>query len=130
MSNFTFFHNVFYAICILQSFYSYISVVVCSFFESGMVSKWCIREWLSSSKDYKIFYSSKLMALAGNKFKVAITINFVCQMIENTVAKQKLVYIYFLLVPPFFYKYKDKTKGHYLTQLLFACFLNKSKFCC
>ena len=33
MSNFTFFHNVFYAICTLKSFNSHISVVVCSFFE-------------------------------------------------------------------------------------------------
>ena len=47
MSNFTFFHNVFYAICILKSFNSHISVVVCSFFEFGMVSKWCIREWVN-----------------------------------------------------------------------------------
>ena len=49
MSNFTFFHNVFYAICILKSFDSHISVVVCCFFEFGMVSKWCIREWVNMS---------------------------------------------------------------------------------
>ena len=47
MSNFTFFHNVFYAICILKSFNSHISVVVCSFFEFRTVSKWCIREWVN-----------------------------------------------------------------------------------
>ena len=47
MSNFTFFHNVFYAICILKSFNSHISVVVCNFFEFGTVSKWCIREWVN-----------------------------------------------------------------------------------
>ena len=35
MSNFTHFHNVFYAICILKSFNSYISFVVFSFFEFG-----------------------------------------------------------------------------------------------
>ena len=35
MSNFTFFLNVSYPICILKSFNSYISVVVCSFFEDG-----------------------------------------------------------------------------------------------
>ena len=35
MSNFTFFQNVFYAICILNSFNSHISVVVCSLFEFG-----------------------------------------------------------------------------------------------
>ena len=45
MSNFTFFHNVFYAICILKSLNSHISVVICSFFEFRTVSKWCIREW-------------------------------------------------------------------------------------
>ena len=39
MSNFTFSHNVFYAICISKSFYSHHSVVVCTFFEFGMVSK-------------------------------------------------------------------------------------------
>ena len=35
MSNFTLFHKVFYAICILKSLNSYISVVICSFFEFG-----------------------------------------------------------------------------------------------
>ena len=45
MSNFTFFHNVFYAICILKSFNRHISFVICSFFEYGTVSKWCHREW-------------------------------------------------------------------------------------
>ena len=48
MSNFTFFHNVFHAICILKSFNSHISVVVFSFFEFGTVSKWCIEEWVKS----------------------------------------------------------------------------------
>ena len=49
LNNFTFFHNVFYAICILRFFNSHISVFVCSFFEFGMVSKWCrsIRELLN-----------------------------------------------------------------------------------
>ena len=49
MSNFTFFHNVFYSICILKSFNSHISVVVCRFFEFGTVSKCCIREWVKTS---------------------------------------------------------------------------------
>ena len=49
-SNFTFFHNVFYAICILKSFISHISVVFCSFFELWTVSKWCIREWVRKKK--------------------------------------------------------------------------------
>ena len=48
MSNFTFFDNVFYAICILKSFSSHISVVVYSFFEFGTVSKWCFTEWVNS----------------------------------------------------------------------------------
>ena len=43
-----FFHNVFYAICILKSINSHISVVVCSFFEFGTVSKWCLREWVKA----------------------------------------------------------------------------------
>ena len=43
---FTFFHNVFYGISFLKSFSSHISVVVCSFFEFGTVSKWCTREWV------------------------------------------------------------------------------------
>ena len=46
MSNFTFFHNVFYAICIFKSFKNHISVIVSRFFEFGTVSKWCIREML------------------------------------------------------------------------------------
>ena len=46
MNDFTLFHNVFYGFCILKSFTSHISVVICSFFQFGMVSKWCIREWV------------------------------------------------------------------------------------
>ena len=51
MRNFTFFHSVFYTICILKSFNSHISAIglqhmVCSFFEFGTFSKWCIREWV------------------------------------------------------------------------------------
>ena len=49
MSNFTFFHKVFYAICILKSFNSHISDVVCCFFEFGTVSKWCIRVRVKSA---------------------------------------------------------------------------------
>ena len=37
MSNFTFFHNVFYAISILKYFNSHTPVVLCSFFEFGTV---------------------------------------------------------------------------------------------
>ena len=52
MSNFTFFHNVFYAICILKSFDSHISVVVCSFFEFVTASKWCIRKWAKAKQNH------------------------------------------------------------------------------
>ena len=38
LSNFTFFHNVFYAVCILKCFNSRVSVLVCSFFKFGMIS--------------------------------------------------------------------------------------------
>ena len=50
LSNFTFSHNVFYAIRILKSFNSHISVVVCSFFEFGMASKWRTREWVKKRR--------------------------------------------------------------------------------
>ena len=50
MSNFTFFHNAFYTIYILKSFNSHISVVVCCFFEFGIVSKWCIVETTDSGE--------------------------------------------------------------------------------
>ena len=46
LSNFTFFHNVFYVICFVKSFNSYISVVACRVLEYGMVSKWFIGEWV------------------------------------------------------------------------------------
>ena len=46
MSNFIFYHDVSYAICILKSFNSHISVAVCKFFKFGTVSKWCVREWV------------------------------------------------------------------------------------
>ena len=59
ISNFTFFHNVFYAICILKSFNSHISFVVCSFFEFGTVSKWCRREWVKSLPHINLFDWSK-----------------------------------------------------------------------
>ena len=36
----------FFSICILKPFNSHISVVVCSFFEFGTVSKCWIREWV------------------------------------------------------------------------------------
>ena len=48
MGNSTFFHNVFYAICIIKSFDSHISVVIWSFFEFGMASKLSIKEWVKT----------------------------------------------------------------------------------
>ena len=50
--NFTFFHNVFYAISIVKSFNSHIIIVVSSFFEFGTVSKWCNREWVDTEDIY------------------------------------------------------------------------------
>ena len=47
MSNFTFFHIVFYAIWILKLFNSLISLVICSCFEFGTSSKKCTREWVN-----------------------------------------------------------------------------------
>ena len=44
LSNFTFFRNVFYAICILKSCNNHVTIVVCSFLEFGVVSKCCICE--------------------------------------------------------------------------------------
>ena len=49
LSNFTFFHNVFHAMCILKSFNNHISVFVYSIFEFGTVSKWCITEWVKEN---------------------------------------------------------------------------------
>ena len=45
--NFTFFYNVFYAVCTLKSFISHISDVVWSFFEFGTDSKSCIGNGLT-----------------------------------------------------------------------------------
>ena len=39
----------FCAICILKSSNSHISIVVCRLFKFGIVSKWCIREWVKQS---------------------------------------------------------------------------------
>ena len=47
LSNFTIFHNVFYAICILKSFISHISVVICSVFEFEKISECCIGQWVN-----------------------------------------------------------------------------------
>ena len=61
----TFFHNVFYGISFLKPFNSRISVVVCSFFEFGTVSKWCIREWVKC-----INFNNKLKLIYTKSFSV------------------------------------------------------------
>ena len=48
MSNFTYFHYVFNAICILKSLNSHILIVVSSFFGFGKISELCIGEWVKS----------------------------------------------------------------------------------
>ena len=81
MSNFTFFHNVFYAICILKSFHSHISVVVCSFLEFGTVSKWCIWKWIkrltkgkSNWQVLTYFYNSFFSLVSDQWLLLAITV--------------------------------------------------------
>ena len=61
MSNFTFFHIVFSAICIFKFFQNHISVVVCSFFEFETVSKWIIWESLKQLKSYRPILTRKLL---------------------------------------------------------------------
>ena len=60
MSNFVFSHNVCYAICILKSLNSHISVVVCSFLEFWTVSKWCIREWVYLDQSKNLLFGKEL----------------------------------------------------------------------
>ena len=99
MSDSTFFHNVFYTICILKSFNSHISVVICSFFEFGTVSKWCIREWIKSRAyslqsyliiclpNNKNFDMTKLKAFADDKLNVAKMMISLLNRKENNVGK-------------------------------------------
>ena len=96
MSNFTFFHIVFYAICILKSFNSHISVVVRKFFQFGMASKWCIREWINqmlfmvnSLPNDKILDMTKLKAFTDNKINVAQIMISVFDRVENIVEKRR-----------------------------------------
>ena len=70
MSNFTLFQNVFYGICILKSFNSHISVVVCSFFEFGTVSK---RYGLRHNKHVAL---SRLKAFEDNIINVIEKLRF------------------------------------------------------
>ena len=63
-SNFTFFHSVFYAICLRKSFYIHISVVICRFFEFGMVSKWrTFREWIKVLLYYDLLKPSSPLSI-------------------------------------------------------------------
>ena len=72
MSNFTSFHNVFYAICILKSVNSHISLVVCSFFESGMVSK----QW-HGSMPYSYWFWTLSWQWAISPFPTMFSMQFV-----------------------------------------------------
>ena len=79
MRNFTLFQNVFYTICILKSFSSHISVVVCSFFEFATVSKWCIRESVNPFPNKPWFLrvcSNSLLKTLWEKEKLLVTSNF------------------------------------------------------
>ena len=60
-SNFSFSHSVFERLVlqtrkkpglVWERVNSLISVVICSFFESGTVSRWCIREWVKADLLY------------------------------------------------------------------------------
>ena len=82
MSNFTFFHNIFYAICILKSFSSHISVVICSFFEFGTVSKWFTREWVKTLQEIEkvpltsvsLLYAWEVLLCYGPQSSVCLSV--------------------------------------------------------
>ena len=61
--------NVFYAICILKPFNSHISVVVCSFFEFGTVSKWCMMEGIKTAF-IVIYKTGSLSILRSRKLPI------------------------------------------------------------
>ena len=103
MSNFTIYHNVFYTICLLKSFNSHISVVVCSFFEFRTVSKWRIREWVNRLPNVKNLDASKLKALPDYIINFAETFKFNLEIVENIIEKgENADYQHFLLFPQFF----------------------------
>ena len=116
MSNFTFFHNVFYAISILKSFISHISVAACSFFEFGKVSKWCIGERVKWSSDTQISNSIEPYQPQGLYRFISVhflidpfpkrALVFTClqdKSFENTVGKGEIAhYEQFLLFPQCF----------------------------
>ena len=123
MSNFTFFCNVFYGICILKSYDSHISIVICSFLEFGTVSKCNIRECVNTkaakcdsprfSKQYDLTLSQmtksldeiKLKAHADDKLNVAKMMISLLDGVQNTVGKEENAgYQHFLLFPQCFPK--------------------------
>ena len=79
--NFTFFLNVFYAIYILISYNSHISVVVCSFFEFGTVSKWntCVRERANLLPNKHVFYGLQWNGNIIGKCKMLVTSSRRCR---------------------------------------------------
>ena len=84
-SNFTFFHSVFYAICLRKSFYVHISVVICRF-EFGMVSKWrTFREWIK-------------VLLYNDLLKPSSPLSILCSL--NDASFYPSVCLYFLLSLP------------------------------
>ena len=102
ISNFTLFHNVFYPISILKSFDSHIWVVVCSFVEFWMVSKWFIRKWVHSC------YCSlvQIESICRDTFIVAQMVKYFCSGIESIVRKgENTGNQYFLLFPQCFHKH-------------------------
>ena len=74
-----FLHNL-----ILKSFHSHISVVVCSFFEFGMVSKWCIRECVKNcDSDGCIPFGDHLRLLKRLQEKEKMLVTSIVSFFEN-----------------------------------------------
>ena len=108
MSNFTFFHNVFYAICILKSFNSPISVVVSGSLNLGRSQNGVLRNGLrggvtgdhsfmhgfiliSPNTRRQILDYSKSKQSADYNFKFDENIRKFSKQLENTVGKEKLL---------------------------------------
>ena len=60
LSNFTFIHNVSYAICTLNPVIDTFHLSSAASLNLGQVSKWCIREWVKSKIPTKTFKSHLL----------------------------------------------------------------------
>ena len=80
-----------YAICILKSFASHISVIVCSFFEFGKVSKWCVREWVNSLPHNKILDWSKFKSFPDDKIILTRKFKFGLGRVENIFRKGEML---------------------------------------